>query len=183
MSSNRNTNDDSMYISVYSRKDAIADGVLVDLMQPSVVSLVKQAGFRYPLAMTTTAFNRYVEFDLLDNTYRQDLTGRLWDILYMLALKLRLNKNKNASEILFSFLCLPNKRAESKADSDDFFEIDPSLLDLLKQIKNGDDYGDFVEDDPEDDLPKCFKLCKLKAVFGADDLGEPCITIMLPNED
>lgn len=178
-----NSNNDpiynSIYISVYSRKDAIADGILVDLMQPSLVNLVKQAGFCYPLAMTKAAFNRYVEFDLLDNTYRQDLTGRLWDVLCMLRLKLRFNKNKTASEIYFSFLCLPNKQTQSKANDENVVEIHPNLL---KQIEYND-YGDFVEDDPEDDLPKEYRLCKLKAICGADDNGEPCITIMLPYED
>lgn len=174
-----NSNNDSIYISVYSRKDAIADGILVDLMQPSLVHLVKQAGFRYPLAMTSTAFYRYVEFDLLDKGHFQSIEGRLWDVLYMLGLKLRLNKNKTASEIFFSFICLPNKQTQSKANDENVIEIHPNML---KQIEY-DDYGDFVEDDPEDDLPKEYRLCKLKAVCGSDDNGEPCITIMLPNED
>ena len=39
----------------YSRKQAIEDGVLVDLMQPGLVELVKEAGFRFPIAMTSTA--------------------------------------------------------------------------------------------------------------------------------
>lgn len=181
MSNRLKTNNDCVYISVYSREEAIRDGVLVDLMQPSLVDLVKQAGFRYPLAMTKTAFSRYVEFDLLDKGHFQSIEGRLWDVLWMLALKLRLNKNKTASEIFFTFVCLPNKASESKDRNDDFLEIEPKLLNLLNQIQN-DDYS-FIEEDTEDDLPEYAKVCKLKAVCGGDDKGEPCITIMLPKED
>jgi hypothetical protein len=174
-------NNDSIYISVYTRQNAIADGVLIDLMQPSLVSLVKQAGFCYPLAMTSTAFSRYVEFDLLDKGHFQSIEGRLWDVLCMLALKLRLNKNKTASEIFFTFVCLPNKAAESKDSNDEYVEIEPKLINLLNRIRN--DNENFVEEDTEDDLGKEYKLCKLKAVCGGDDNGEPCITIMLPSED
>jgi hypothetical protein len=156
---NANENKHSEYIDVYSRQDAIADGILVDLMQPSLVSLVKQAGFRYPIAMTKTAFSRYVEFDLLaDNYYGQDLIGRLWDVLCMLSVQIKPNRNK--SEIYFVFTCLPNQHQAIDYQYDDFLEIDAG-----------------------DDFPSSFKLCKLKAVCGAGDNGEPCITIMLPSED
>lgn len=166
------------YIDAYSRQDAIADGILVDLMQPALERLVKQSGYRYPVAMTKTAFSRYVELDLLSNTYGQDLTGRLWDVLWMLRLKLR--ANKDASTVLFTFISLPNKaESETKRQKGKFQEINPKLL----RIEQVDEDGEFIEDETEDDLPECFKLCQLKAVCGPDDNGEPCITIMLPNED
>jgi len=41
----------------YTRKDAIEDGVLVDLMQAETESLVREAGFHFPVAMTATAFS------------------------------------------------------------------------------------------------------------------------------
>ena len=44
-------------ISSYGRAQAIEDGVLVDLMQPETVGAVKEAGFRYPVAMTVAAFS------------------------------------------------------------------------------------------------------------------------------
>ncbi len=156
MSTELTTNSD--YIDAYTRSDAIADGVLVDLMQPSLVDLVKQAGFRYQLAMTKTAFNRYVELDLLTETHGQDLTGRLWDILFMLSFVIK--SNRKESEIFFIFTCLPNKKQETD-----------------------DEYDDFLEVNAEKDFPSAFRLCQLKAVCGAGDNGEPCITIMLPSED
>lgn len=167
-----------VYIDAYSRQNAIDDGILVDLMQPALVRLVKQSGYRYAVAMTKTAFKRYVELDLLTNTYGQDLTGRLWDILWMLRLKLR--ANKDSSTVLFTFISLPNKaEVEAKEQKAKFQEINPKLL-KMEQV---DEDGEFIEDETEDDLPECFKLCQLKAVCGPDDNGEPCITIMLPNED
>ncbi len=56
---NNGQNSESIFgdpISVYTRRQAIEDGVLVNLMQPETVGLVKEAGFRFPVAMTTTAF-------------------------------------------------------------------------------------------------------------------------------
>ena len=152
------TNNTVNYIDVYTRANAIADGVLIDLMQPSFADMVKQAGFRYPIAMTKTVFSRYVEIDKLDNTHYQDLNGRLWDILWMLGLEIKSNKNR--SEVFFAFISLPNKeQAES------------------------DEYNAYIEVEPDDDLPSGFKLCQLKAVCGPNDDGKPCLTIMLSTED
>lgn len=156
MSTQLTNNND--YLHTYSRADAIEDGILVDLMQPSLVHLVKQAGFRYPIAMTKTAFNRYVELDLLTETHGQDLTGRLWDILCMLSFVIK--SNKKESEIFFIFTCLPNKKQETD-----------------------DEYDYFLEVNAEKDFPSAFRLCQLKAVCGAGDNNEPCITVMLPSED
>ncbi len=44
----------------YTRAQAIEDGVLVDLCQDETASLVYEAGFRLPLAMTVTAFSKTV---------------------------------------------------------------------------------------------------------------------------
>ena len=43
-------------ISIYTRQQAIKDGVLVDLMQPETVSLVREAGIKFPIAMTNAAW-------------------------------------------------------------------------------------------------------------------------------
>ena len=43
-------------INVYTRRQAIEDGVLVDLMQPETAGLVREAGFKFPVAMTAGAF-------------------------------------------------------------------------------------------------------------------------------
>ena len=77
-------------ICIYSREEAINDGILVDLMQDGTESLVKEAGFKYPVAMTSTAFEATVGSGELPVC--QDVTGRLWDVLYMLMLSIKTGK-------------------------------------------------------------------------------------------
>jgi hypothetical protein len=61
----------------YNRADALADGVLVD-----VSSTAREAGIRYPVALTRAAWERCVT--VLPGVVCQDEAGRLWDVLWML---------------------------------------------------------------------------------------------------
>ena len=63
-------------ISSYSRAQAIGDGVLVD-----VSATAKEAGIKFPVALTSTVWGQYVEVP--EGVSCQDETGRLWDILWM----------------------------------------------------------------------------------------------------
>ena len=68
----------------YTRAEAIADGVLVDLMQPDFLDLFRDAGIKFPCAMTIDAFSTYVDMSPeLQKETGQDIKGRLWDILWM----------------------------------------------------------------------------------------------------
>jgi hypothetical protein len=60
----------------YSRKEALADGVLID-----VSDLAKEAGFRYPVAVTSALWADIN--DIPESKSWQDATGRLWDVLSM----------------------------------------------------------------------------------------------------
>lgn len=71
-------------ISSYTRAQAIADGVLVDLMQESAAGLVREAGFKYPIAMTVGAFGEAVGAVGEELPAGQSVTGRVWDVLMML---------------------------------------------------------------------------------------------------
>jgi hypothetical protein len=57
---------DADILDIYTRRQAIEDGVLVQLSGPGyqgdpwIPAMVAEAGFRYPVAMTATAFCRYV---------------------------------------------------------------------------------------------------------------------------
>ena len=64
-------------ISVYTRDQAIEDGILVDVSETA-----REAGFRIPVAVTRTVWSRLVA---LPKGYRgfQDESGRLWDVLWM----------------------------------------------------------------------------------------------------
>ena len=72
-------------IAVYTRKQAIEDGVLVDLMQPETVGLVREAGFKFPVAMTAGDFAATVAEFGQTLPEGQDIQGRLWDVLWMLS--------------------------------------------------------------------------------------------------
>jgi hypothetical protein len=61
----------------YSRKQALEDGVLID-----VTETAREAGFRYPVALTAAVYAQYVEVP--EEVSGQDIQGRLWDVLWML---------------------------------------------------------------------------------------------------
>ena len=82
-------------ISIYTRRQAIEDGVLVDLMQPETMGLVREAGFRFPVAMTIGAFSVTVSEPDKPLPAGQDLKGRLWDVLWMLKLAIKSSKTGN----------------------------------------------------------------------------------------
>lgn len=69
------------YVSAYSRSQAIEDGELVD-----VTSIAKEVGFKCPVAITRTLFERYVEPDEPALSMGESMRGRLWDTLWMLRL-------------------------------------------------------------------------------------------------
>ena len=64
-------------ISIYTRCQAIEDGVLVD-----VTETAREAGFRIPVALSRSVWDRLVA---LPEDYRgfQSESGRLWDVLWM----------------------------------------------------------------------------------------------------
>ena len=64
-------------LSVYTRAQAIEDGILVD-----VSDTAREAGFNIPVAVTRAVWERLVA---LPEGYRgfQDESGRLWDVLWM----------------------------------------------------------------------------------------------------
>lgn len=79
-------------ISSYTRRQAIEDGVLVQLSGPGyqgdqwVPDMVAELGFKAPMAITATAFAQYVDLTPAAKRACNDIQGRLWDVLYMLRL-------------------------------------------------------------------------------------------------
>jgi hypothetical protein len=69
--------DDADLVHRYSRADAIADGVLID-----VSAVAREAGIRYPVALTRAVWERCVAVP--PGVACQDEAGRLWDVLWML---------------------------------------------------------------------------------------------------
>ena len=73
----RNHREDLEVVHSYSRKQAIEDGILID-----VTKTASEAGFRYPVALTAAVYGPYVEVP--DSVSGQDSDGRLRDVLWML---------------------------------------------------------------------------------------------------
>jgi hypothetical protein len=61
----------------YSRAQALEDGVLIDVSQTA-----KEAGIRYPVALTRAVWERCVKVP--PGVECQDEAGRLWDVLWLL---------------------------------------------------------------------------------------------------
>jgi hypothetical protein len=74
--------EDADLIHSYSRADAIRDGVLIDVSETA-----KEAGFKFPVALTAAVWARCVEVP--PGVVCQDEAGRLWDVLTMLRLAIR----------------------------------------------------------------------------------------------
>lgn len=73
---------DAQIISGYTRAQAIADGVLVDVSKTA-----SEAGFRCPVALTQGVYADCVAWDEEDSMRQthQDESGRLWDVVWMAA--------------------------------------------------------------------------------------------------
>ena len=105
-------------ISIYTRAQAFEDGVLVDV---SVTA--REAGFKFPVAVTRTVWDGYVVPDSRARYY-QDEMGRLWDILNVLRWYVRrggseiqfpvtmIMKARQRRNIVFKALCGPGDDAE-----------------------------------------------------------------------
>lgn len=90
-------------IHAYTRAQAIEDGVLVDLS-----CLAREAGFRWPLAVTRGVSGVIEPSDALKKEGQSD-TGRAWDLLNIL--RVELHSAKDGREVLFApyFLTEPGR--------------------------------------------------------------------------
>ena len=99
-------------ISLYTRAQAIEDGVLVD-----VTVIGKEAGFKMPVAITAAAWADCVTWSEDDNarqTY-QDESGRLWDVVYMAIHGIRTSK-RAGDRLLFQLYRVPRDGRSTKAE-------------------------------------------------------------------
>ncbi len=104
-------------ISIYTRAQAIEDGVVIDV---SVAA--REAGFKFPVAVTRAVWDGYVVPDSRARYY-QDEMGRLWDILSVLRWYVRrggseiqfpvtmIMKARQRRNIVFKALCGPGDNA------------------------------------------------------------------------
>lgn len=71
-------------ISVYTRAQALEDGVLVDVSE-----MAQEAGFKFPVAVTSRLFNEVITPDPRAEAEGQSVDGRLWDALHMLHMAIK----------------------------------------------------------------------------------------------
>ena len=71
-------------ISIYTRQQALEDGVLID-----VTDMAREASIRYPVAVTARLWNEFVVPLEVDEHAGQSTNGRLWDVLYLFAIHAR----------------------------------------------------------------------------------------------
>lgn len=108
----------------YSRREAIADGNLVD-----VSAMAKEAGFKIPVAVTASVWHQYIEWTDEDseNQTSQDQEGRFWDVLYMLYVAVK-SYAASTNCIFYKLLIVPR---------DGKTEI-PRMIELKSVIGGGD---------------------------------------------
>jgi hypothetical protein len=93
------TNEDEFtLIFRYTREQAIAGGVLVDISD-----MAKEAGFKWPVAVTLAVWHEVVTPTPHDEREGQSKEGRLWDILNMARLAAKANKD-DSDAVLFKVL-------------------------------------------------------------------------------
>jgi hypothetical protein len=77
MNTNQNESPFGEVIYSYTRAQAVADGVQVE-----VSKVAAEAGIRFPVFLTRTVYDAYVTVP--SDVTGQDEAGRLWDIVWML---------------------------------------------------------------------------------------------------
>lgn len=89
----------------YSRKQAIADRVLVD-----VSIMAREAGIKYPTAVTCRVWDELVVPDEDSRKEGQSEPGRMWDVLWML--RMTIQTGESGSEVRFPvvFVAARNRR-------------------------------------------------------------------------
>jgi hypothetical protein len=80
-------------IHAYTRADAIRDGVLIDVSETA-----REAGFRFPVALTQAVWERCVAVP--PGVECQDEAGRLWDVVWML--RCAIGRSNSGPEVRFA---------------------------------------------------------------------------------
>jgi uncharacterized protein DUF6573 len=75
--------DGAEIISIYTRAQAIEDGILIDMTQEPFGTLAIGVGIKWPIAMTAAAYNSFVAIAESAGHVGQDVKGRWWDVVYM----------------------------------------------------------------------------------------------------
>ena len=86
-------------IHVYTRADALAEGLLVD-----VTGTAREAGFLFPVALTQSIWADVNDLSGRNVVAGQSPEGRLWDLLFMAAHAARRSENRDTNEFVYSLV-------------------------------------------------------------------------------
>ena len=86
-------------IHVYTRVEALADGVLVDLRETA-----RETGFRIPVALTANVWADVNDLSGQHVSAGQSPEGRLWDLLFMARHAARRRENRDRSEFVYALI-------------------------------------------------------------------------------
>ncbi len=143
-------------IYTYSRAQALADGVLIELPP----ELVKQAGLKFPVAITAAAYAETIKLNDRARKAMNDETGRAWDVANDVEVGFRSHDDPvgRAWDVVWMLRC-----AAARATGETMFFTVHAVTPTGRGIKPSP--------------------VRLKAVCGPNDDMSPCITVMLPEED
>ena len=149
-------------ISSYTRADALADGMLVDVSE-----LAREAGFVIPVAVTASVWDECIDWpEESEQGFGQSIDGRLWDVLFMAHWKIKECTWLEKEETECSEVCLIRTG---------YMDLEYQLNVIPKDTK--------AETITEIDDFTGAKLTTLKINIGPGDNAEPVITIMQTYED
>jgi hypothetical protein len=115
----------------YTRSQAVADGVQVE-----VTKTAQEAGIRFPVFITRTAFDAYVTVP--PNVTGQDEAGRLWDIVWMLRFAIR-KAQPGQARLPFCALCAQRQLRPTPNQTD--CDVRPPRHGRPATRHHGDDAG------------------------------------------
>tara|TARA_Y100001951_G_C11263097_1_gene253768 strand:- start:181 stop:588 length:408 start_codon:yes stop_codon:yes gene_type:complete len=95
-------------IHVYSRAQAIEDGVLVQLDK----EITSEAGWKIPVACTRSVWEDFIFWNETKDGGHNDLEGRLWDVLFMGFVGAC--RNKENSTMFFKLDVVPRGKFEAE---------------------------------------------------------------------
>ena len=103
-------------ISIYTRADALSDGMLVDVSE-----MAREAKFRIPVAVTTSVWEECIYWPEDEaNGYGQSTDGRLWDVLFLAHCEIA-SARGNEQDLLYKLNVIPRgTKPENTGAIDDF---------------------------------------------------------------
>ena len=107
-------------VHTYSRREALADGTLIDLTEEG-----REAGIKHPLAITAAAYSTAIELTDMAQRMGCDERGRRWDVVWMLRCAMSRARPGNDT-LLFQVLVVRDR-------------VEPELVELRAVCGPGDD--------------------------------------------